>query len=249
MQLTKSLKFGIIAGLAAGLVLGAILFFLQEPLIDRAQCYENPNSSTCTGPDQMVPRIVQKIALLLSEPLVGLALGILFALAFGSFYPYLPGQTTRAKALFLAAMGYLVFPLLPSIRLAPLPPGVENSLSADDRNLWYGLIALGGLVALGLGFALYHLIVRRDGSRAGHMKAGVLSLVIMVIIATIPVALFPGTSLSGNTLVDPNLILQFQIVTLAAEGVFWVLLGLIFSTLWTRAETTRATPMAADAPT
>lgn len=248
MQLVRSLKFGIVAGVVAGLVLGVLLFVLQEPLIDRAICYEQTGGPTCTIQDEMIPRVYQKLVLVLASPLIGLALGIFFALAYGSFYPYLPVRTNRSKGMVLALMGYLLYPLLPSLRLLPLPPGVENTLSADDRGLWYGLMVLGGILALGLGFALYHLLVRRDGSKRGHVRAGILSLVVMVVIAAIPVLFFPGTTLSGNSTADPGLILQYQVVTILVEGVFWFTLGYIFSTLWTRAETARPAPMAADAP-
>ncbi len=236
MELGRSLKYGVLAGLAAGLILGILLFVFQEPLIDRAICYEQTGGPTCAVQDEMVPRVYQKLVLVAGLPIVGLGFGLFFALIYGSFHPYLPGRTTRAKVLVLALLAWIVFPLLPSIRLPPLPPGVANTMGPNERGMWFGLIALGGALGIGLGFALYHLLVRRDASKRGHMKAGIAALAVMAIVAAIPILLFPGTVLSGASLVEPSLILRYQVTTIVADGIMWLVLGYVYSYLRTRAE-------------
>ncbi len=236
MELGKSLKYGALVGLAAGLIWGILLFVFQEPIIDRATCYEQTGGPSCAIQDEMVPRVYQKLVIVAGLPILGLGFGLFFALLYGSFYPYLPGRNTRDKALVLALLAWIVFPILPSTRLAPLPPGVANTMGPNERDLWFGLIALGGALGIGLGFALYHLMVRRDGTRRGRLVAGISSMVVMAVVAALPILLFPGTVLSGESLAEPGLIQGFQVTTILAYGAMWFALGSLYSYLRSRAE-------------
>jgi predicted cobalt transporter CbtA len=241
MELGRALKSGALAGLAAGLLLGVLLFALQEPLIDKSICYEQGQLPGCAIEEGEVTRANQKIVLVAASPLVGMALGFFFALVFGAARPYLPGRSPRAKALLLSLISFVVYPLAPSLRLPPLSPGVANELPTEVRNLWYALIMLGAAGAIALGFILYHLAVRRDPSPRGHMKAGIASLILMVMVAAIPILLYPGSQFQGAVLEEePGFLAQYQAVTLGSLAVFWFALGFLFSTLWARGETAAA---------
>ncbi len=102
MQWTKYLTYCIVAGVIAGIAFGLIVTFIMEPLIRTAICYEQTDQPTCTIEEGMVLRADQELVAFAASPVIGLALGLLFALIYAGFHPYIPGRTTRTKALVLA---------------------------------------------------------------------------------------------------------------------------------------------------
>jgi predicted cobalt transporter CbtA len=237
MELARVLRTGILAGAAAGLIMGLLFLALQEPLIDRAICYEQEQPPDCMPEEGEVLRVHQKIVLVAASPLFGLALGAFFALVYASFHPYLPGKTSRQKSMLLALLAFLVFPLLPALRLPPFPPGVENTMPTDLRDLWYALIMLGGVGGMGLALVVNRLLVRRDASPRGRLGAGIVSVAVMLAVAAIPILLFPGSEFTGNVLLEePSLLPRYQAISVGSIGAFWLSLGFLFSSLWTRAE-------------
>lgn len=236
MRLTRALMLGVIAGAIAGTALGVYYTFAAEPLIDRAICYEQTGQPECTIEEGEVARVYQRIVLFLGSPLLGVALGALFALIYSGFHPYLPGRTTRGKAIGLALIGFFLFPLLPSTRLPPLPPGVANTVATPERDLWYALIVIGGLAGVVAGLALYKYIAR-DGATSRKVAGGIGSLLLVAGISSIAPLLYGGSTLEGSALSDPDLLLQFRIVSVAGMALLWLVLGSAFARLRGRSET------------
>ncbi len=233
MQWTKYLTYCIVAGVIAGIAFGLIVTFIMEPLIRTAICYEQTDQPTCTIEEGMVLRADQELVAFAASPVIGLALGLLFALIYAGFHPYIPGRTTRTKALVLASLAFLTVPAIPSIAMPPLPPGVANSLPTAERDMWYGIIALGAVLGFSFGLAVYNLLSRR-GFRRGSAAGA--ALLIMFVAPAIPLVLYPGSTASGTALSDPTLGPTFQALSLTAQAILWAVLALVFSFLWSRAE-------------
>lgn len=242
MRVGRTVTSGALAGLVGGLLLGILLFFLAEPIIDAAICYEQGTLPGCLQEAGPVPRDQQRVALLWANPVVGLVVGSLFALVYGAVYPYLPGKSARVKSLILAVMGFYILPFLPNVALPPLPPGLsiggqEPDASAGARLLWYAILFATAVVALLVGFAVYHLLVRRNPSRRTHMVAGPLSLALIAGISAIPLAFFPfGAFRPGGAAGLLALLPSYTAISVGSWLAYWVVLALVFGHLWTRAE-------------
>ncbi len=242
MLVGGAVKSGALAGLTAGLLLGLLLFFLAVPIIEAADCYEQGSVPGCQIEAGMVPEIQKNFAVLWGNSILGVIAGALFALVYGSVYPYVPGRTPRLKALVLGLMGFYVEPFLPNLAIPPRPPGLTfggqvPAATADARLQLYAIFLATAIAALMLGFAAYHFLVRRNPSRRTHMMAGPLSLALIAGISAIPFAFFPAASFQPG---GPDgllaLLPAFTVISISSWLAFWVLLALLFGHLWTRAE-------------
>lgn len=230
MNVGRAAKVGLAAGLVAGLVLGLFNLLVIGPLIAEAESYE------VGAEEPAVPPALTRAMTIVGALILGVFVGIAFALVFPFLSGLLPGRNVLGKALVLAPLAFVVFPLLPNLVVPAAPPGVEQ-VAVEFRQLWFvgGLLAaLGGLVS---GYALYRLLAPQATSRGGRMALLFGSVVLVGFVWALPfllqLALRPDFSLDpGNTPVA--LIEAFRLYSLLGWALFWAVLTAATGLLWPR---------------
>lgn len=209
---------GALAGTLSGLLTSVVAFFLVEPVLDRAIALEGGAGD---GP---VSREVQK---LLGMPagfvLVGIALGLLFAIA----YRVLPSDADdwhRSTGLALGA--FLALGAVPQLRYPANPPGVGDPGTITTRTSSYLLAVALGVVVVAGAYAALRALDRRGVAapvRQPLVVAGSLAVV------ALGYALLPG---SGDAVEVPaTLVWDFRIRSLGVLALLYASLGAIFGLL------------------
>jgi predicted cobalt transporter CbtA len=232
-MLRNLLICGLIAGAVAGVLATGFAELAGEPSIDNAISFEARQARAMgEAPEPgLVSRGVQKTAGLLTAAVVyGLALGGLFALAFGYVYGRVARTSPRRTALWLAASAFAVLFVVPFIKYPANPPGVGNHDTIGDRTL----LQL-AMMAISLLAAIAAVRVRRAAS-ARVSPAGAAAIAGAAYIATVVVAglalpdvqevprAFPATTLW-----------QFRQASVGMNAVLWATIGLTFAAAVTRA--------------
>jgi predicted cobalt transporter CbtA len=231
-MLRNLLICGLIAGACAGLLATGFAELAGEPSIDNAISFEARQARAAgEAPEpHLVSRGVQKTAGLLTAAVVyGLALGGLFALAFGYVYGRVARTSPRRTALWLAASAFAVLFLVPFIKYPANPPGVGNPDTIGERTL----LKL-AMIAISLLAAIAAVRLRRAASArvspagaAAIAGAAYLAIVgvaglVMPAVQEVPRA-FPATTLR-----------QFRYASVGMNAVLWATIGLLFAVAVTR---------------
>jgi cobalt transporter subunit CbtA len=188
----------LISGSIAGLLLFGVRHFTVVPLIEKAERFEEEDH------EHAVSRAERTLLTAVTTLLTAIGLG---AILFGSLALFHIYPNARQGILWgLAA--FLCFHLAPALGLPPTPPGVPLA-ELSHRQLWWGCTV--AAAAIGLWLML--------GPRRTWIKlvAGAVCLAVPHLIGA-PVNPGPGS-------VPADLIFQFAVASLAANAVFWVLLG------------------------
>ena len=156
--------------------------------------------------------------------LVGILIGIAFALVHRFLGTRVPGGTAAGSAMVLAGLGFLSFTLAPAIAVPANPPAVGDPATVDLRTLTYlGTI----LCAVALTAMVTGLARAKDlapGSRAAAATAlGIVGTA--VLIWALPEAAPVPTT------VPADLVWQFRVGSLTQIGLVWLVLGAVFAYL------------------
>lgn len=213
---------GATAGAVAGLVSSLWSLVLVEPLLQRAIDLEG-------GGDGPVSRPVQRlVGLPAGTVLVGIALGLLFALT----YRVVPSQIApwpRSLAIALGAFGALV--LIPQLIYPGNPPGVGAPDTIGPRTNSY-LVA----VLLGVAVAFCAYVALRELAGRGVAAPVRQSTVVIaaVLVVAVGYALLPP---SPDPVDAPaSLVWQFRLLSLGGLAVLFAVLGATFGVLTERAD-------------
>lgn len=240
---------GMLAGLLAALLSTLFARAVAEPQIDLAigveqsraphvhdgmdpgagQPAAEASAPADSAPDlpaeeELVSRDVQKgIGLLTAMALYGAAVGGLFALLFAFGYGRLARIGPRSLSLALAAAGFLLIVVVPSLKYPQTPPAVGQHETVGMRTLaYFAMIALSLLAAAAahrLGRVLATRLRRID---ALLLSAGAYLLLVLLGQRALPVVNevppdFPAT-----------LLWDFRIAALGTQAVLWAVLGVAF---------------------
>ena len=223
-NLSPALKVALVAGLAAGLVLGIFHFAFTEPLIDRAIALEEAASASGEGAPgvPVVSRGVQKAVVVLGSGLYGMVVGIIFAVVFVALKKFLPGGRPEIKAAALAGILWWSVGLLPALKYPAGPPGVGDPETVYFRQgMLLGFIALSALAVV-LAGAVYWRLGRRPGP--AMIVYGILAIVLYV---AMPANHDPVT-------IPLDLVREFRFLSMAGQVLFWAVLGGASSLLLSR---------------
>jgi predicted cobalt transporter CbtA len=237
---------GVFAGLLAGLLAGLFALVVAEPTMDRAIALEEQRSAAAHpgeehAEDPVFTRSEQKFGLTVTAPLVGGALGALFALTYAAARRRdpAPGQLPMrpwTQSLLLATGGFIALAALPFLRYPANPPGVGDPETVTTRTAaWLATIVI-GLVALWLVVRVRHLLAARGSDRpildlaSGAIMVGAFLLILLLPDNRDPVEA-PAT-----------LIWHFRLLALGMQAVLWAALGIIFGLLVERAVRSGAPP-------
>lgn len=203
----------LIAGAVAGLFAAGVQRIKIIPLIERAEVYEageaHDGAAGAGLTEAWQPRagLERAAYTTLADVLAGI--GFAFLLTGAIALAGLRGYVINARrGLLWGAAGFAVFALAPALGLPPLPPGMEAA-ELVERQVWW--IATATTTALGLG-----LIVFPRG--LVYRVIGVGLLILPYIIGA------PEPPEIGGE-VPPGIVAEFVVASLAAAGLFWLLLG------------------------
>lgn len=215
---------GAVAGAVSGLLTSVAAYFWLEPILSRAIELEGPADGE--GP---VSRQTQK---LLGMPagflLVGIALGLLFAVA----YRVLPSVAPAwQRSIGLAAGGFLALALIPQLRYPANPPGVGDPDTIGLRTSSFLLAVALGLVTTSGAYAGLRALRARGVGAAPRQAAVAVGAVLAVAVGYL---LLPD---SGDVVDAPaSLVYDFRVRSLGLLVLFYALLGAAFGALTLHAD-------------
>ncbi|MGW0734101.1 CbtA family protein [Streptomyces sp. NPDC002851] len=229
---------GLAAGGAAGLVTGLFSLLLAEPLMDRAIRLEEARSHAHDAApaaqhhEELFSRSQQHFGLVVTAIVAGLAIGVLFAIAYALVHRRTPDASPWSRALAFSAAAFLAVSLLPGLRYPANPPGVGDSGTVTNRQeLWLAAVVIG---VLGM------FLVRQVYVRLAARSVPVRHLAVAATTVAVLVALF---ALPGNP--DPvpvgaTLLWDFRMLSLASHVLLWAVFAAVFGALGLRAAAARA---------
>ncbi|MBC9717072.1 CbtA family protein [Streptomyces sp. TRM66268-LWL] len=226
---------GLAAGGAAGLAAGLFSLLLAEPLMDRAIRLEEARShehadagaAAVQHHEELFTRSTQHFGLVVTSVVFGLALGILFAIAYALVHRRDPAASPWPRALLFAGGAFLAVSLLPALRYPANPPGVgDSSTVANRQGLWLAAVVIG---VLGM-FLVWQVYVRLAGRSVPvrQVAAGVTGVAVLAVLFALP----------GNpdeVPVSATLLWDFRILSIASHALLWAVFGMVFGALGLRA--------------
>ncbi|WP_151485095.1 CbtA family protein [Streptomyces albicerus] len=252
--LGRTVGHGAVAGAAAGGVGATALYWLVEPSIRAAIAIEEAGGpageagghshaaggdhagSHGLAADALVPRDEQVVFALVTVLLVGILIGIAFALAHRVLGTRLPGKSPAGSAMTLAGLGFVAFTLAPAIIVPANPPAVGDPATVSLRAVTY----LGTIVcAVALTTIVTALARAKElAPRSRAVAATALGIVgSLVLVWALPNAADP---VPAN--VPADLVWEFRVGSLTQLGLMWLVLGAVFAYLTPSQVVTRTSP-------
>ena len=223
---------GAVAGALAGLVTGITSYLLVEPTISRAIALEGD------GPGPVSRHVQQVFGLTSGMVLGGVALGLLFALAFRVLPSVRPAWD---KAVGTGLGGFAALFLVPQLRYPSNPPGVGDATTIVTRTSGYVYaMALGVAVVCAACFALRQLAAR--GWPTPHRQPAV--LLGAVLLVGLGYRLLPSAAVQYR--VPPDLLWDFRLQSLGIQLLLVTLLTIGFGLLSERAARPASAPVGAE---
>ena len=212
----------LIAGVVAGLFAAGVQRIKIIPLIDRAEVYE---AGEAHGGDagaglaqawQPQAGLERAAYTALADVLAGIGFALLLtgAIALAGLRGYV---INAQRGILWGAAGFTVFALAPALGLPPLPPGMEAA-ALVQRQVWW--IATAATTALGLGLIVFT-------RKLVYLVIGVGLLILPHLIGA------PEPPEIGGK-VPAGIVAEFVVASLAAAGLFWLLLGALTGWLYHR---------------
>ncbi|MFP5321425.1 MAG: CbtA family protein [Acidimicrobiia bacterium] len=213
------------AGLAVGVLMGAYLFFVVEPVVDEAVALEEELAAASPAADDEEPlfsRDEQTAGGVLAGLVYALVVSTVFGVVFAKVRHRLPGASDLARTTWLALVGFGVFALMPALKYPANPPAVGDPDTVGDRTVLYlACIALSLVAAV----ALTRLagVLRRRLDRPTQVLAVTIAT---VVVYGLVLVLLPGTPDEIAPEVPAALVWDFRIRSLGSLALLWVGLGL-----------------------
>jgi hypothetical protein len=226
--LSAVLSAALVSGLLAGLAAAVFHSFATEPVIQRAIDQEGAVRSAAGEPrrEEVVSRRVQRVGMIIGFLMFGGAWGLLFGLAYWMLPAEAPGRRAQLQTIVLALAGYWTLGVFSQLKYPANPPGVGDPATIGHRQeLYFGFLALSVMGAL-IGALTYHLLGRL-GSRWQRLRArGALAGIVYAAFAGAMSLGFPDSADPAR--MAPELVAEFQWLSLAGVSIFWTVLTGVF---------------------
>ncbi|WP_022729244.1 CbtA family protein [Fodinicurvata sediminis] len=217
-MLSRILITGLVAGSIAGLAITVLQLATLMPLLHQAELYEagfGANETLSMHDNILHDRdqagvFGKSLLTLLSNGMTGIGFGLVIAAGMS-----LLGRTRAWHGLLWGTGGFLAWSLLPAIGVPPALPGVEQA-PLFERQSWFLVTALSSSAGL---LALFLL-------RPHWLKPVGLILLALPHLYGAPVV---PTAQSG---IPPELSEQFLLASLSTSAAFWLVLGIISSSIF-----------------
>lgn len=241
MTLGRTVGHGALAGAVAGGFGAAAQYWLVEPSIRAAIAIEesgaaaspadshgdmaaNHASAHSHAASEVVSRGEQVVVGMVTVLVVGVLIGIAFALVHRVLSDRLPGTTAAGSVMALAGIGFISFTLAPAIAVPANPPSVGDPATVTLRTLTYlaTIVCAVALTAMVTGLARAKEVV--PGSRAlAATAAGIIGTAVLLWALPDP-APVPAD-------VPADLIWHFRIGSLTQIGLMWLVIGALYAYL------------------
>ncbi|QWZ06534.1 CbtA family protein [Nocardioides panacis] len=234
MRFPQLLRAGAISGAAAGVAAALVMWLHTEPVIRRALAVEDARAHAGGAhhhEEELVSRTAQVFFGACTAAVAGLLFGLVFAVVFAKARHRLPGLTDQGRALWLGALGFGVFTLLPALAVPANPPAVGDPATVTQRTLTYVLTVLVGLLVIGLVSGLDHLLGSRGTTPPVRLVTDLVGAAVLVVVA---LWLLPASPDRIPADVPADLIWDFRVASLAQLGTMWLVLAALFGLLVSR---------------
>ncbi len=218
----------IISGAVSGIILAGMNLIIVEPFIDKAIGFENANliasGENVDMNEQNSYRIWQKAGSILGGSILGMAFGSLFGIAYAFSRKILPfSNDDRKKAIFLSLVMCTVLFVIPFLKYPGNPPAVGDPETIFLReSLYLGFLGISTVSTLCLCLFFYRL---------RHIaQISIIIPLIYAIIMSSAFVLFPYNP--DKISISMDLVNSFRIASGLTMVGFWIILGIIFGTLW-----------------
>lgn len=213
---------GALSGAAAGLITSVAAYFFLEPTLSAAIALEGP----ADGSAPISRETQQLLGMPLGFVFAGLALGLLFALA----YRVLPSAAPAwQRSLGLAAGGFAALALIPQLRYPANPPGVGDPETIAGRTSGYLLAVVLGVLVVSASYAIVRALAARGMSPAARQSAVTVGAVVAVAVGY---ALLPDNA--DPVSAPASLVWDFRIRSLGLLVMLYAALGAVFAALTAR---------------
>jgi predicted cobalt transporter CbtA len=225
----KTLAFivvSLLSGAIAGTLLGLVNQIIVEPFIDRAigiETQKNIASSRVDLNEQSHYRMWQKIGEIVAGTIFGTSLGALVGIVFAYTRNRLPGSSNQKKAVIITGVMFFVLFLIPALKYPPNPPAVGNPSTIYYREILYiGILAISGLSSLVLAMSYRRI--------SGFRSKNIIMPLLYAIIVSAAYLMLPS---NPDKITIPNdLMTSFRVASVTTMAMFWLLLGVIFGSLY-----------------
>lgn len=222
---------GVAAGLVAGIVFGAFVAVVGDPLVALAEELAHAHEH---GHGHQEPALFTTAASVGGGIVWGLLGGLALGVGYYFLEPVLPGSPD-AQSYLLAVSGFITASGAPWLVLPPRPAGVEQALQTDVRLFWYGMMMVAGAMACGLALLTY-----RHAERTGTPTAVALFPFGLLLV---PALLAPSNPVGATT---EGLVATYRGVVVMGQLLFWGVIANIHSWLCRRStESTDGRPVTA----
>lgn len=245
---------GALAGAVAGGAGAVALYRLVEPSIRAAIAIEEAGSAAAgsaghTHPadgasgaghahgheaDALVSRGEQVAFGMVTVLLVGILIGVAFALVHRMLASRLPGRSVAGSVMALAGLGFVTLTLAPAVVVPANPPAVGDPGTVDLRTTTY-------LATIACAVALAVLVtgLARAGGMAPGLRAAAATAAGIAGTAVVVWAL-PDAADAVPADVPADLVWHFRVASLTQLGLMWLVLGAGYAALSPTPATTSA---------
>ena len=206
------LRYGALAGLAGGAAMSVVLLLAGEGPLQRAIDLEP------AGGEEVVSRAGQRVGGVVAALVVGVALGLVFAVVVAAL--------RRQPPLTVAAAGFVALHLVPFLKYPPNPPGVGESGTVGRRTALYVLLLAWGLVSVWAGWRARRWLELRDVPPPVAQPAAVAIVVSLVLFALVVLPAGPDPDA-----VPASVVWNFRMASLGGWAAYWSVLATVFGWL------------------
>ncbi len=243
----KLLLYGMLVGLAAGLLAFVVAKTIGEPQVDKAIAFEGLVAQSHHEAEgaELVSRSVQNTAGLGAGVIVfGVAIGGIFALVFALAYGRLGALTARGTAAALGLMGFVAVYLVPILKYPATPPAVGNPDTIGRRTALYLSMIVISVAALAIAVIVRKQLRERIGDwyatvavAIGYFVVVAIAYIVLPGVNDVPQLLLEGvTNAVGDSGVTfpPVVLWRFRIASIAVQAITWATLAIGFGFAATR---------------
>ncbi len=223
------LRRALAAGAVVGILVGAYVYAVVEPTIDAAIALEEADGASRAADDgsqrhdePLFSRGEQVAGGVAATFITTIVVAAVFGTVYSALRHRVPAQSDLSRALWLAAVGFLVVALIPALKYPASPPGVGDPATVGDRTVLY-LICLVASVLITIALTSLSGILRaRVTDRNRLLTVGIAGIVAYGLL----LVLLPATPGGAEAAVPAELVWEFRVRSLGGLALLWLGLGL-----------------------
>ncbi len=224
----RFLRFGCLAGLAAGVVSAVFAGTVGRAPLRDAIALEEGHSHSSGGAhhEDLFGRGVQEVGGAVGLVVFGLALGVIFSVVLAAVGSRLGASTPLGASLRLGLAGFVSVVLVPFLKYPANPPAAGDPETVNERTLLYfAVLAL----SISLTWVVWHLY--RSVGWEQTVRAWAATALYCIGVALLFVAL-PGNPDTVDVPVD--IVWRFRLASLGVLASAWTVLALAMGTMLSR---------------